>query len=212
MRSCLGRRAWPREKRPERRGVLAVQAACPSPHVPVLVHRLALWRGGPQNGRAACASFLPSRQRLLESTVLLAVSTLEIALSLWRIDRTSTDCPLFYLLDPCHVVTMLQIFLLPCPPSRLSTVVFRLHLHMSLLNGALLAQLFHVLNTRLLRGKESWIVPFHILLYTNPLPASGVEFCHGADVTLHASNPKRLLCSFISCDFRYFTSFGFSLI
>lgn len=54
-----------------------------------------------------------------------------------------------YILNPCHVITMLQIVLLAAPPtSRLLTALFRVHVHW--MNGPLLAILFPVLNTRLL--------------------------------------------------------------
>ncbi|XP_004927596.1 transmembrane protein 164 [Bombyx mandarina] len=45
-----------------------------------------------------------------------------------------------YLLNPCHVTTLIQIYLLAAPPSKIVTALFRIHLY--LLNGPLLAFLF----------------------------------------------------------------------
>lgn len=45
-----------------------------------------------------------------------------------------------YLLNPCHVTTAIQIYLLAAPPSKTTTAVFRFHLNF--LNGPLLACLF----------------------------------------------------------------------
>lgn len=76
-----------------------------------------------------------------------------------------------YILNPCHIITVIQIFLLAAPPtSKLVTILFRIQMHC--LHGAALAIVFPVLNTRLLpmESETYWVqhimmlvIPFYLL-------------------------------------------------
>ncbi|XP_069748265.1 transmembrane protein 164-like [Narcine bancroftii] len=158
------------------------------------------------NGGPECAAFLCAEQRALETVLMTAVSSLQIAVAAPRIGAEVRQCggrlgeptplarpetlgrnllqaalcltfgleigfkcaskTLIYLLNPCHVLTAIQIFLLTCPPCRLVFIVFRLHVHM--LNGPLLALLFPVINTRLLPFETEVYYVQHILMYVVP--------------------------------------------
>lgn len=80
-----------------------------------------------------------------------------------------------YMMNPCHVITAIQIFLLAAPPtSKAVTFLFRVHLHC--LYGAILAILFPVLNTRkrTLEMEIYWIQHFLILITPFYLLRTGV--------------------------------------
>jgi len=68
-----------------------------------------------------------------------------------------------FLLNPCHVITAIQIYLLAVPPSKRVLCVFRIHIY--LLFGALQAILFPVVNTRLLPFEVATYWIQHILIF-----------------------------------------------
>ncbi|CAG0881806.1 unnamed protein product [Darwinula stevensoni] len=130
---------------------------------------------------------------------------------------------LIYLLNPCHVTTAIQIYLLAAPPSRFVTAMFRIH--MNLLPGASLAILFPVTNSRLLPFETEiyWIqhflmlvVPYYLLrlggVYTvaHPLDMSWPVFGLGICTFYHwlllqpvgLVNLNNMLCPAISDPFR----------
>jgi len=93
---------------------------------------------------------------------------------------------LIYLLQPCHMVTAIQVYLLAAPASSTTFTMFRTHL--GLLNGAVLALLFPVTDAYKLPGEYSlyWIqhvamllVPFLLNAQATHTPHHQEAQCHG---------------------------------
>nr|CAH0113429.1 unnamed protein product [Daphnia galeata] len=149
------------------------------------------------NGGRDCANFLSNWRRVLETIFAVAFSCLLIYLGYQRLtvpqkitiirkDRGGkrlllvvlclvfgveigfkfANRSLIFLLNPCHVTTIFQIYLLAAPPRPHVTKIFRIHL--SFLNGAILALLFPVINTRLLTFETETYYVQHIAMLVVP--------------------------------------------
>ncbi|ESO83790.1 hypothetical protein LOTGIDRAFT_55380, partial [Lottia gigantea] len=73
---------------------------------------------------------------------------------------------MIWIFNPCHMATIIQIYLLAAPPSKHVTGIFRLHMHM--LTGAPIALFFPVINTRLLAFEAETYYIQHILMLVIP--------------------------------------------
>lgn len=151
----------------------------------------------PGNGGPQCIGFLPVTQRVVEtllhtslSLILLysAIKHLQpvtikiVPPSLWRSALLASFSLVFgvevgfklasnqvvWLLNPCHVLTMIQLLLLLLPVTPTTAALYRLQLYW--LTGPLLALIFPVTDSLLFNGevKIYWIQ--HLLLLVAPLP------------------------------------------
>jgi len=98
--------------------------------------------------------------------ILLTVFLLEVSYK-------ALSRQMLWLLNPCHMLTLLQLLLLYFPSSPASRVLFRLHLYW--LTGPVLAILFPVTWTREMPGEVAnyWIQHFLIILLPGYLMTQG---------------------------------------
>lgn len=72
-----------------------------------------------------------------------------------------------YILNPCHITSMLQVYLLAAKPSKWTTTLFRIHLHY--MNGPLLAFLFPEHDSRRITFELPTYYVQHGLMFVIPI-------------------------------------------
>jgi len=97
---------------------------------------------------------------------------------------------LVYILSPCHAVTALQVYLMAAPPSPSTSIVFQTHL--GLLNGAVLALIFPVLDTYTMPGEVELFWAQHIAMLLVPI------FLATQSDTFSAPRPGSLYAALLS--------------
>lgn len=94
-----------------------------------------------------------------------------------------------YILNPCHVTSMLQVYLLAAKPSKWTTTLFRIHINF--LNGPLLAFLFPEHDSRKITFELSTYYMQHGLMFVIPF----YLIRHGGS---HCCKPK-IITKYNSC-------------
>ncbi|WAR28421.1 TM164-like protein [Mya arenaria] len=134
----------------------------------------------PGNGGQECVDFIPTWQKIAESTLACLFAACCFKFAYKRVTLPAKvissdkagDCgkrillvvmcltfgielgfklatrQFIWIFNPCHITSMIQIYILAAPPGKFVTAMFRIHLHM--LTGAPIAIIFPVINTRLL--------------------------------------------------------------
>ncbi|XP_011693356.1 PREDICTED: transmembrane protein 164 [Wasmannia auropunctata] len=95
--------------------------------------------------------------------VLLIVMSLVLGM---EIGFKFTSRTVIYLLNPCHITTALQLYLLAADPSPTVTAIFRIHLN--LLNGPVLAYLFPETESRIIFADKAMYYIQHGLMLVIP--------------------------------------------
>jgi len=127
----------------------------------VLTLPLAVWALKRNNASAQCFVVPESPSSWRQAGLVAHTLILGLAIGYKFSTRT-----LIYLLQPCHMVTAIQVYLLAAPASASSLVVFRTHL--GLLNGAVLALLFPVTDAYSLPGEYSLYWIQHVVMLLVP--------------------------------------------
>ena len=118
---------------------------------------------------------LSSQRRTYLLVILTLVFGMEIAFKLqtrqvseyqWFMFYSPNYLKLIFLLNPCHIFTMLQIYFLASRPTKRMHLLF--HAHQPILFGTLLAMIFPETATRHhpLQKETYWVQ--HLLIYTIP--------------------------------------------
>ncbi|TNN19698.1 Mitotic checkpoint protein isoform 2 [Schistosoma japonicum] len=147
-------------------------------------------------GGQSCVNYITTKRRLLESACVCIIFMYTLHRSYFKLNFDNPRHPivqtkfrqillllhtfvfgieigfklatstLIWVLNPCHILTILQILLLASSRPSLRTVIFRIHVHM--MNGPLLALTFPVLNTRFLPFERVTYFVQHFLIILIP--------------------------------------------
>ncbi|GMR33420.1 hypothetical protein PMAYCL1PPCAC_03615, partial [Pristionchus mayeri] len=150
----------------------------------------------PGNGGPECKAFIPYWQRLVESGILVPSACVLVWRLLPQLSIEYNERPLkvsrywvltlyslvfgaelafkmisktgIFLLNPCHVATVIQLALLSMDSEQpLTCLLFRLQMY--IMPGAILALVFPILNTRLLPGEVLIYYLQHFFIIIVPL-------------------------------------------
>ncbi|CAL7939163.1 unnamed protein product [Xylocopa violacea] len=99
----------------------------------------------------------------LGKRILLIIMTLVLGI---EIGFKFTSRTVVYILNPCHITTVVQLYLLAADPSPTVTAIFRIHLNF--LNGPLLAYLFPETESRRIFADKAMYYIQHGLMVVIP--------------------------------------------